>query len=102
VLEKSVESEDRRTAEKAFVTAAFEFRAFESASRTNISPMFARDSGLKTRLSYEPIRSSKDVAPPAGDIKHGGPAGALSDYLLQSGFQIPCLRNAEGEHTLDD
>jgi Ca-activated chloride channel family protein len=49
------------------------------------------------------IRYSKYVPDPAGDMSLEDLLGALSDYLLQSGFQDSMgYEMPEGEHTLDD
>ena len=51
------------------------------------------------------IRYSKYVPDPAVRNEHGGPAQALSDYLLQSGFRtrtVLCTTCSDGEQTLDD
>ena len=51
------------------------------------------------------IRYSKYVPDPAGEMSLEDLLGALSDYLLQSGFQSDMwyeMPGGEGEHTLDD
>src|ERR1700729_2322833 len=49
------------------------------------------------------IRYSKYVPDPAGDMSMEDLLGALSDYLLQSGFQDSMwYEMPQGEHTLDD
>jgi Ca-activated chloride channel family protein len=49
------------------------------------------------------IRYSKYVPDPAGEMSMEDLLGALSDYLLQSGFQDSMwYEMPEGEHTLDD
>jgi Ca-activated chloride channel homolog len=48
------------------------------------------------------IRYSKYVPDPAGEMSMEDLLGALSDYLLQSGFQNYMLDDMEGEQTLDD
>src|SRR3984885_14247247 len=49
------------------------------------------------------IRYSKYVPDPAGEMSIEDLLGALSDYLLQSGFQSDMwYEMREGEHTLDD
>src|SRR3954467_12502093 len=54
-------------------------------------------------LAMKRIRYSKYVPDPAGDMSMEDLLGALSDYLLQSGFQDSMwYEMPEGEHTLDD
>src|SRR5690348_4544169 len=49
------------------------------------------------------IRYSKYVPDPAGEMSMEDLLSALSDYLLQSGFQdYPFYELPEGEQTLDD
>src|ERR1700688_2322073 len=49
------------------------------------------------------IRYSKYVPDPAGEMSMEDLLGALSDYLLQSGFQSDMwFEMPEGEQTLDD
>jgi Ca-activated chloride channel homolog len=49
------------------------------------------------------IRYSKYVPDPAGEMSMEDLLGALSDYLLQSGFQSDMwYEMPEGEQTLDD
>ena len=48
------------------------------------------------------IRYSKYVPDPAGDMSMEDLLSALSDYLLQSGFQNYMFYDMEGEQTLDD
>ena len=50
------------------------------------------------------VRYSKYVPDPAGDMSLEDLLGALSDYLLQSGFQnyFSYYDQSEGEHTLDE
>jgi Ca-activated chloride channel family protein len=49
------------------------------------------------------IRYSKYVPDPAGEMSMEDLLGALSDYLLQSGFQNYLYDDfGDGEHTLDD
>ena len=51
------------------------------------------------------IRYSKYVPDPAGEMSMEDLLGALSDYLLQSGFNENFwyeMQNGEGEQTLDD
>jgi len=55
-------------------------------------------------LSVKRIRYSKYVPDPAGEMSMEDLLGALSDYLLQSGFQNYMFydMDGEGEQTLDD
>jgi len=48
------------------------------------------------------IRYSKYVPDPAGEMSMEDLLGALSDYLLQSGFENYMFYDTEGEQTLDD
>jgi Ca-activated chloride channel family protein len=48
------------------------------------------------------IRYSKYVPDPAGEMSMEDLLSALSDYLLQSGFQNYMFSDMEGEQTLDD
>ncbi|HEY1802323.1 MAG TPA: VWA domain-containing protein [Terriglobales bacterium] len=48
------------------------------------------------------IRYSKYVPDPAGEMSMEDLLSALSDYLLQSGFQDYMMYESDGEHTLDD
>ena len=49
------------------------------------------------------IRYSKYVPDPAGEMSMEDLLGALSDYLLQSGFQDSMwYEMPQGEHTLED
>src|SRR5262244_1174656 len=48
------------------------------------------------------IRYSKYVPDPAGEMSMEDLLGALSDYLLQSGFQNYIYYDLPGEQTLDD
>jgi len=48
------------------------------------------------------IRYSKYVPDPAGEMSMEDLLGALSDYLLQSGFQNYMYYDMPGEQTLDD
>ena len=48
------------------------------------------------------IRYSKYVPDPAGEMSMEDLLSALSDYLLQSGFQNYMFYDMEGEQTLDD
>jgi len=55
-------------------------------------------------LSVKRIRYSKYVPDPVGEMSMEDLLGALSDYLLQSGFQNYMFydMDGEGEQTLDD
>jgi Ca-activated chloride channel family protein len=65
-------------------------------------------SGKEDEASYgstsmKKIRYSKYVPDPAGEMSMEDLLGALSDYLLQSGFQSDMwYEMPEGEHTLDE
>src|SRR5213078_947095 len=50
------------------------------------------------------IRYTKYVPDPAGEMSMEDLLGALSDYLLQSGFQdyLSYYDSQDGEHTLDE
>ena len=62
----------------------------------------AEDRRLTTALMKR-IRYSKYVPDPAGEMSMEDLLSALSDYLLQSGFQNYMFYDMlEGEHTLDD
>jgi Ca-activated chloride channel family protein len=53
-------------------------------------------------LFMKRIRYSKYVPDPAGEMSMEDLLSALSDYLLQSGFQNYMFYDMEGEQTLDD
>jgi Ca-activated chloride channel homolog len=61
------------------------------------------DEASYASTSMKKIRYSKYVPDPAGEMSMEDLLGALSDYLLQSGFQSDMwYEMPEGEHTLDE
>src|SRR5450432_723344 len=74
----------------------------DSLTRAVLSPRL-RQRRTTNDGSMRRIRYSKYVPDPAGEMSMEDLLGALSDYLLQSGFQDSMwYEMPEGEHTLDD
>src|SRR5450432_3912050 len=75
----------------------------DSLTRAVLSPRL-RQRRTTNDGSMRRIRYSKYVPDPAGEMSMEDLLGALSDYLLQSGFQnyFSYSDSPDGEHTLDE